>query len=77
MVVTSKTNTHTLLLCLTIVRHVAVSSLEHQVDAMTPSTDLLDSLAVGHPSCAVPINLHELIAHLQPPHTNTAEYSVT
>lgn len=52
------------LLCLTIVRHVAVAFLEHQVDAVSSSADLLHGLTVGHPRCTVPIDLHELVAHL-------------
>lgn len=51
---------------LTIVWHVAVSSLEHQVDAVASSADLLHRLAVGHPRRAVPVDLHKLIADLQP-----------
>lgn len=50
---------------LTVIRHVAVSSLQHQVDAVAPPADLLHRLAVGHPSGAVPIDLHQLIADLQ------------
>lgn len=51
---------------LTIVGHVAVSSLEDQVDAVASSADLLHRLAVGHPCCTVPIDLHQLVADLQP-----------
>lgn len=50
--------------CLTIIRHIAISSLEDQVDAVASSADLLDGLAVGHPGCTVPVYLHKLIAHL-------------
>lgn len=50
---------------LTIIRHVAVPPLQHQVDAVAPPADLLHRLAVGHPSGAVAVDLHQLIAHLQ------------
>lgn len=50
---------------LTIIRHVAVSSLQHQVDVVAPPADLLHRLAVGHPSGAVPVDLHQLITDLQ------------
>lgn len=51
--------------CLTIVRHVAISSLQHQVDAVAPPADLLHRLAVGHPGGAVPVDLHQLVADLR------------
>lgn len=50
----------------TVVGHVAVAPLEHQVDAVAPPADLLHRLAVGHPSRAVAIDLHQLVADLQP-----------
>lgn len=50
---------------LTIVGHVSVSFLEHQVDPASSSPDLLHSLAVGHPGCAFSVDLHQLVRHLK------------
>lgn len=47
-----------------IVRHVAVPSLEDEVDAVASSADLFNRLAVRHPHRTVPVNLYKLIAHL-------------
>src|SRR4029434_9387752 len=52
------TDTHT------VVGHIAVSPLEHQVYPVSPLAYLLHRLAVGHPRCAVPIDLHQLVTHL-------------
>lgn len=50
---------------LTIVGHVSVSFLQHQVDPAPPSPDLFHSLAVGHPGRAFSVDLHQLVRHLK------------
>ncbi len=51
--------------CLTVVGHVSVPFLEHEVDSMSSSPDLLHSLTVSHPWRAVAVYLHQLVGHLR------------
>lgn len=50
---------------LTIVGHISVPFLQHQVDPASSSPDLFHSLTVGHPRCALSVDLHQLVGHLK------------
>lgn len=50
---------------LTIVGHISVPFLQHQVDPASSSPDLFHSLTVGHPRCTFSIDLHQLVRHLE------------
>lgn len=50
---------------LTVVGHVSVAFLQHQVDPAPASPDLFHRLAVGHPGRALPVDLHQLVRHLR------------
>lgn len=50
---------------LTIIWYVSIASLQYEMYPGSSLSDLLHGLAVCHLSCAVSVNLHELITHLQ------------
>lgn len=50
---------------LTIVGHISIPYLQHQVDPTSSSPDLFHSLTVGHPRCTFSIDLHQLVRHLK------------
>lgn len=50
---------------LTIVGHISIPFLQHQVDPASSPPDLFHSLTVGHPRGTFSVDLHQLVGHLK------------